>query len=133
MDGRDLGQLGGAVVHEDDAIGAEVPGAQDALDGHRLGRPVSLDREQPLAWHEQALGREAGFHRLAVGLARHPDQHAGLGEPGEELLVERVRVALVIEVPRDAGRFAQDAAPERVVEVRDERLLRRRRHEQPDE
>src|SRR5207253_8672021 len=89
--------------------------------------PVNLHREQPLASYDKVCALLGLFNLRRFILARHPDQDTGLGQRLEELLVEAVYVTVVVEVPGHAAHadFAQDTAPEGIVEVGDEALLRR--------
>ena len=127
-----LGQLHRVVVDEDDAIGADVPRAQDTGDRLRLRTPVRLHGEEAVSLQQQVRPGQRFFHPCGVVFTSCGHQNAGVGERLQHLLVQRMAVAAAVEVPGDAvgAGLADQAAPERVVQVGDDSFFRRRRPQQ---
>ena len=114
-----------AVVQEHDRVEADVQRLADAADVVGLGPPVGdEDRDVLLAQHHVGMALEGLERGRVVVLAAHGEHDAAPLELAQILLQAVVRLAVAerVHLERRDAVVADDAAPQRVVEVDDHTL-----------
>ena len=129
MRGCDLSQFHRAVVDKDDAVSGDVPRLQNSRHAARLRVPVNFNREDLVGAQQKVRPIESLANDSWIVLAGDGDQRSGIGERAQQLLIQPVQLGVRREVPAHSvsSNLADDAAPQRVVQVGDDALLRRRR------
>ena len=90
-----------------------------------------FDREDLIGAQQQVRPLKCLMHHGGIVLAGDADQRTGIGERTQQLLIQPVQLRMAGEVPGDRVRtnLADNAIPQRVVQVGDDALLRRRRQQ----